>query len=64
MVKYFCDKCGVEVYDPNTSLDMTGKVFCGNCYDEYQRMFSGTTYTYVYKPRKIQCNAANDKIKQ
>lgn len=36
MIKSFCDECGIEVTDPSSSLDMTGKVLCSKHNMEYQ----------------------------
>lgn len=49
MIKYFCDECGIEVSDPSTSLDMTGKILCNKHYDEYQERNKNTKWVYSKK---------------
>ncbi len=45
-VRYFCDVCGVEVYDPRMSLDMTGKILCFEHYREYE---DNNKQVYIYQ---------------
>lgn len=57
-IKYFCDECGIEVYDPSTSLDMTGKILCLKHYQEHEQ----NKPVYVYKKVWDQDRFQNKKL--